>query len=75
MTPKLTRPFVIQPTANGIALFPLDMVQGGAIDFLEIKVFTQIEASYGYPNDPEKLLGFIRELVEKGETPLDNPSA
>lgn len=75
MTPKLTRPFVIQPTANGIALFPLDMVQGGAIDFAKIKVFTVIEETYEYTTDPEKLLGFIRELVEKGETPLDNHEA
>jgi hypothetical protein len=72
---KLTRPFVIQPTANGIAVFPLEMVKSGTLDFLEIKVFTKVEASYDYPNDPEKLLGFIRELVEKGETPLDNPDA
>jgi hypothetical protein len=75
MTPKLTRPFVIQPTANGIAIFPLDMVKSGTLDLAQIQVFTVIEETYEYTTDPEKLLGFIRELVEKGETPLDNPDA
>lgn len=72
MTPKLTRPFILQPVANGVAMFPLELASDGKMDFSKIRIFTQIEASYDYPQNPEKLLGFIRELVENGEIPLDN---
>ena len=60
MTPKLTRPYIIQPTANGIALFPA----GEKLDFSTVKVFT----------DVWDFKTHLVELLENGEspqTPLD----
>ena len=67
MTPKLLRPYILQPLQNGIALFPLDDVKNNALDFKNIRVFTDLEGTYDYCNNPDKLLCAIRELVENGE--------
>ena len=68
MNPKLSRPYVLQPVANGIALFPLEMAQKGTLDFAKIHVFTEMERTYEYPSEG-KLLNAIAKLIENGDSP------
>lgn len=59
---KLTRPFVIQPAANGVVIFPLSHLKGGALDIQQTKVFTNT-GKY----ESNSAIDFLDDLINNGE--------
>lgn len=65
MTPKLTRPFIIQPVANGVMIFPAQE----QLVFANAQIFESAWDASQY----------VQDLIKKGEPsnqkPLDNTTA
>lgn len=82
-------PMLIQPVANGWALFPAWMAAQGQLDFKKIRFFEKLTGEK-YSSDAGSVCAYLRELQEDGSAefppewiisnpqmnlPLDTPSA
>ena len=83
-----TIPLVIQPLANGWAVFPLWMAQSGTLELSRVLTFSKLAQDFRYGSDEGTVAEFFRELetnekafptdwLPAGTTlplPLDTPS-